>query len=63
MVLVLECSEEAMVERLLQHGLTSARTDDNEDAIRKRIVTFREATLPVIEHYHSLGKVKNVRRP
>ena len=62
MVLVFDCSEEVMAERLLQRGLTSGRTDDNEDTIRKRLVTFREATLPVIEHYHSLGKVKKVSR-
>ena len=49
------------MERLLERGKTSGRVDDNEDTIRKRFHTFQEATLPVIEHYQQLDKVRKVR--
>lgn len=57
-----ECSEDVMVQRLLQRGQTSGRVDDNEETIRKRLKIFQEATLPVIEHYNGLGKVAKVTR-
>ena len=60
LVLVFECSEEVMVERLLERGKTSGRVDDNEETIRKRFNTFQQSTLPVIEHYQQKGKVKKV---
>ena len=49
-----------MVERLMERGKTSGRVDDNEETIRKRFHTFQQATLPVIEHYQQLDKVKQV---
>jgi adenylate kinase family enzyme len=55
-----DCPEEVMVERLLERGKTSGRVDDNEETIRKRFHTFQQATLPVIEHYQQLDKVKQV---
>ena len=60
MVLVFECSEEVMVERLLERGKTSGRVDDNEETIRKRFNTFQQSTLPVIEHYQQKDKIKKV---
>ena len=48
------------MERLLERGKTSGRIDDNEETIRKRFHTFQQATLPVIEHYQQLDKVKQV---
>ena len=59
-VLMFECTEEVMVERLQERGQTSGRVDDNEDTIRKRFRTFQQSTLPVIEHYQQLDKVKKV---
>lgn len=55
-----ECSEEVMVGRLMKRGQTSGRVDDNEETIRKRLHTFQHSTLPVIEHYQAIGKVKKV---
>ena len=55
-----ECSEEVMVGRLMERGQTSGRVDDNEETIRKRLHTFQQSTLPVIEHYQAIGKVKKV---
>ena len=60
-VLVFECSEEVMVERLLERGKTSGRVDDNEETIRKRFNTFQQSTLPVIEHYQQQERLRKVR--
>ena len=55
-----ETTEEVMKQRLLKRGETSGRADDNEESIRKRFVTYREQTMPVIEHYEKVGKVAKV---
>ena len=55
-----ECSEEVMTRRLLQRSEFSGRADDNEETIKKRLVTFREQTLPVIQHYSKQDKVVKV---
>ena len=46
--------------RLVERGKTSGRVDDNEETIRKRLHTYQESTLPVIEHYQQMGRVKKV---
>ena len=45
-MVIFECPEEVMVERLMERGKTSGRVDDNEETIRKRFHTFQQATLP-----------------
>ena len=50
-VLVFDCPEEVMEERLLERGKTSGRTDDNVDSIRKRFKTFKDETMPVLKYY------------
>jgi len=49
-----------MTERLKERGLTSGRTDDNEETIRKRLETFHQHTMPVISHYEQHDKVWEV---
>lgn len=56
-----ECSEDVMVERLLERGKTSGRVDDNEETIRMRFNTFQRSTLPVIEHYQHQERLRKVR--
>ena len=53
-----ECSNEVMVERLLNRAKTSGRVDDNEETIRKRLKTFENQTLPVLEVFND--RVKKV---
>ena len=48
-VLFLECPEDVLRARLLLRD--DGRTDDNSEAVEKRLAVFREMTLPVIEHY------------
>lgn len=53
-----ECSNEVMVERLLNRAKTSGRVDDNEETIKKRLMTFENQTLPVLEVFND--RVKKV---
>lgn len=59
-LLFFECSGEVMEERLLKRGEMSQRVDDNIETIKKRFKTFEEKTLPVIDHYGQLNKVKKI---
>jgi len=56
-VLVYDCPEDVMEARLLERGKTSGRTDDNVDSIRKRFVTFKNESQPVIAYYEHQGLV------
>lgn len=56
-VLYFKCTEAAMRERLLNRGKSSGRTDDNEESIVKRFVTFNETSYPVIQHYQERNLV------
>ncbi|KXZ47024.1 hypothetical protein GPECTOR_38g261 [Gonium pectorale] len=59
MVLLFECPEEVMMQRL--RGRDQGRPDDNEETIRKRVQNFKSQMAPVLEHYRALGKVTTVR--
>jgi len=60
LVLFFTTEEETMLKRLLKRGETSGRDDDNIESIKKRFVTYKEATMPVIEHYEKLDKVASI---
>ena len=61
-VLALDVSEEELVKRLLNRGLTSGRSDDtNEEVIRKRFAVYNNETSPVAEHYRKLNKFQSVK--
>eukprot|EP00271_Cylindrocystis_brebissonii_P014166 TRINITY_DN35427_c0_g1_i1.p1 TRINITY_DN35427_c0_g1~~TRINITY_DN35427_c0_g1_i1.p1 ORF type:complete len:349 (-),score=62.98 TRINITY_DN35427_c0_g1_i1:836-1765(-) len=57
-ILFFDCPEEVMEKRLL--GRNQGRIDDNIETIRKRFKTFIESSMPVIEHYEKLDKVKKI---
>ena len=60
-VLSLQVSEEELVKRLLNRGLTSGRTDDtNESVIRERIAEYHRKTSAVADHYRKFDKVVSV---
>jgi UMP-CMP kinase len=59
-LLYLNCPQDIMVDRLVERGKTSGRSDDNREAIKKRFVTYENSTRPIIEHFEKLGKVKEV---
>ncbi len=61
-VLALEVTEEELIKRLLNRGLTSGRSDDtNEAVIRARIAEYHKKTSAVADHYRDFGKVVGVK--
>ncbi|CAG8538233.1 3676_t:CDS:2 [Ambispora gerdemannii] len=59
-VLFFDCPEKVMLERLLERGKTSGRADDNLDSIRKRFITFKQQSYPVVEYYQKQSKVHSI---
>lgn len=59
--LFFECPEQVMLERLLQRGKTSGRTDDNIESIKKRFRTFVETSMPVVDYFDQQGRVVKLR--
>ncbi|KAK5672516.1 hypothetical protein QVD99_001276 [Batrachochytrium dendrobatidis] len=59
-VLYFEASNEILTTRLLKRGETSGRADDNLESIGKRLVTFENASLPVIRYYERTNRVKKI---
>jgi adenylate kinase len=55
-------SEEELVKRLLNRGLTSGRSDDvNEDVVRARITEYKSKTSVVADYYKQFGKFAEVK--
>jgi UMP-CMP kinase len=50
-IIYIKCSEETMTERILQRSLSSGRTDDNAEVIKKRLVQYKAETFPIIERF------------
>lgn len=59
-VLNFECSEKACINRCLERGATSGRSDDNEESLKKRFVTFVNSTKPIIEHFQKQNLVHTI---
>ena len=51
----LTVSEEESVRRLMNRGMTSGRSDDNEAVIRNRLKEYNQKTLPVLQFYRDKG--------
>jgi adenylate kinase len=61
-VLALEVTEEELVQRLLNRGKTSGRTDDTDEVvIRKRFAVYNNETSPVAEYYKKARKFKSIQ--
>ena len=56
----LQIDEQTCIERLVGRAREEGRSDDTPEAIATRLQLFRDATLPVIEHYRAQGKVVGV---
>ena len=60
-VLFFDCCEEACLTRCLARGAAgSGRTDDNVDSLKKRFVTYMNATMPIIQHFNKLDSVRKI---
>ena len=61
LVLALDVPEPELVKRLVGRGVTSGRSDDNEEVIQKRIKEYHAKTQPVASYYNEQGKLENVK--
>jgi len=59
-VLFLQCTDETLKQRVLKRSETSGRADDNPVTFEKRLKTYKEDTMPVIEYYKAKNIVKEV---
>jgi len=60
--LALEVSEDELVKRLLNRGLTSGRSDDtNENVIKARIAEYNAKTSAVADYYKQFDKVIKIK--
>jgi len=59
-VLFFTCEEKTCVDRCLIRGATSGRSDDNEASLRKRFVTYLNATMPIIDEFRTNGLVREI---
>jgi adenylate kinase len=61
-VLALQVTQEELVDRLLNRGKTSGRSDDiNEEIIRARIMEYENKTSPVAGYYEQFGKFVRIK--
>jgi len=60
-VLWFHCSQEVCIARCLSRGAAgSGRSDDNEESLKKRFVTYEEATMPIIKKFEELELVRKL---
>lgn len=60
-VLDLAVAEEELINRLLNRGKTSGRSDDNFETIQKRIQVYNSKTIPVKDFYIKEGLAKDIQ--
>merc|ERR1712159_919307 len=60
MVLYFDAPDDVLTERLLKRGLSSGRTDDNAEAIKKRLATYHSQSVPVLTKMGQSGLVKQI---
>jgi adenylate kinase len=61
LMLSLEVPGDELVRRLVGRGLTSGRSDDNEEVITKRIKEYHSKTEQVAGYYNAQGKLERVK--
>jgi adenylate kinase len=60
-VLALNVTEEELIKRLLNRGLTSGRSDDNNaEVVKARIVEYHKKTSAVEDYYRQFDKVVSI---
>lgn len=60
-VLALDVTEAELINRLLNRGKTSGRSDDNdENVIKKRFAVYTNETSPVADYYKKSRKFKSI---
>lgn len=59
-VIGLEVGDDILIERLINRGKESGRSDDNPDTIKKRIEVYHTQTQPLRDFYLGNGKYKSI---
>lgn len=44
----------------MKRGESSGRTDDNPESLKKRFHTYMNDTMPIINHYRKLARVRQI---
>ncbi|MGM9818538.1 MAG: adenylate kinase [Paludibacteraceae bacterium] len=60
-VIALEVDDKELVERLLNRGKVSGRSDDNLETIQNRLQVYHSQTAPLIEYYKTEGLYSPVK--
>ncbi|KAG9351259.1 hypothetical protein JZ751_025151 [Albula glossodonta] len=55
-----QSQSQVCIDRCLERGKSSGRTDDNRESLEKRIQTYLQSTRPIIELYQKQGQVRTV---
>ena len=55
-MLFFECPLEVLEKRIMGRAKYTGREDDNLESIRLRFDTFKNQTLPIVEHFRAQGK-------
>lgn len=55
-MLFFECPMEVQEQRILKRAKYSGRQDDNIESLKKRFVTYKEETMPIIKTFTDAGK-------
>lgn len=59
-ILLLDVTEEALLQRMRQRAQTEGRSDDTPEAIKTRLQVYQRDTAPLIAHYAQRGIVHRV---
>ena len=59
-ILFFECPREDCINRCLERGKDSGRADDNPESMAKRLDTYLNQTMPIVEHYEKMGIVRRI---
>ena len=62
-VVFMDADEDTMISRInvrAQSSGDNVRNDDNIESLRKRFVTFRNETMPIVNFYDTLGKCRKI---
>jgi UMP-CMP kinase len=56
----MDADEDTMLQRILERSKTSGRNDDNIDSLKKRFGVFKSETMPIVELYDTMGKMRRI---
>lgn len=59
-VIVLTVDDEELVQRIVERGRTSGRSDDTEDVVRNRLKVYADETEPLLAIYRDRGLLREV---